>query len=442
MFDVADLTRQCRKAAADEVVFASDDDLLAAAVELQACRTALDAAEAHVLGELRVRGVTDRRFGTKLAKWVAGQAKVDHRPIARRVQFGARLRQLPVVDDAVADGTITADHAAVIAEAAANPRIGDQIAATASIWVDQAGETSFVDWRQQLRNAVRLLDQDGGYDPDKDRDRNRLRFTTLDEGITRLAADLVGVDALQVRQLVEKQADRLFHQLKHDAERTSDLPVPGRATLLAMALTELVRRGSVVDRDTTDGPAVDVTLVLRATRPDPATTELAEAVGADERGCITPAELRDRCGPAETPDGEVVAPKVADILLCDPVIAVLVVDLLGVPLDMGRKIRLVNRNQRRALTQRDGGCIFPGCDCSASWCDAHHVIWWEHHGPTDIWNLALLCRYHHGVTHRRGWTLTAAGHDWFTWTTLTGDTLHSQRHRGRSPTEHPNLLPA
>src|SRR3954453_24088184 len=109
MFDVADLSRQCRKAAADEVAFASDDELLAAAVELQAARTALDAAEAHVLGELRVRGVTDRRFGMKLAKWVAGKAKVNHRPISRRVRFGARLRHLPVVDEAVASGAITAD---------------------------------------------------------------------------------------------------------------------------------------------------------------------------------------------------------------------------------------------------------------------------------------------------------------------------------------------
>ena len=104
---------------------------------------------------------------------------------------------------------------------------------------------------------------------------------------------------------------------------------------------------------------------------------------------------------------------------------------------MGREIRLANREQRRALAKRDGGCIFPGCDCPVGWTDAHHVIWWEHDGPTDIWNLALLCRYHHGVTHRRGWTMTAAGDDWFTWTTPSGDTLHSQRHRGRSPTAHP-----
>jgi hypothetical protein len=273
-----------------------------------------------------------------------------------------------------------------------------------------------------------------------------LTFSTLDEGITRLAGDLVGVDALEVRQLVEKQADRLFYKLQHESDRSADLPMPGRATLLAMALVELVRRGSTVDRKTITGPAVDVTLVVHANRPDPDTdttsdTDTVAAVVDGEDGCVTPTELWSRCGPAHTTDGEVVHPKVAAILLCDPIITVLVVDLLGVPLDMGRTIRLVNRHQRRALTQRDGGCTFPGCDAPPSWCDAHHVIWWEHHGPTDIWNLALLCRYHHGVTHRRGWTLTAAGGDWFTWTTPSGDRLHSQRHRGRSPTAHPALQP-
>ena len=44
--------------------------------------------------------------------------------------------------------------------------------------------------------------------------------------------------------------------------------MPGRATLLAMALVELVRRGLVVDREKTTGPAVDVTLVIQANRPD------------------------------------------------------------------------------------------------------------------------------------------------------------------------------
>jgi hypothetical protein len=286
------------------------------------------------------------------------------------------------------------------------------------------------------------LDQDGGYDPDLDRDRNRARFSTFDEGLTRLTADLVGVEGLQVRQLVEDHADRLFHQLKNDATRTADLPMPGRATLLALALAELVRRGSVVDRDTTAGPVVDITLIVEATKPKLVDLSDSSVDGLDPYDPYRSTDwmgnaLQDHCGAAHTRDDHPIHPATAAHLLCDPVITTLIVDSLGVSLDMGREIRLANRRQRRALAKRDGGCIFPGCDAPTGWCDAHHVIWWANDGPTDIFNLALLCRYHHGVTHRRGWTMTAAGSDWFTWTTPSGDRLHSQRHRGRSPTAHP-----
>ena len=77
---------------------------------------------------------------------------------------------------------------------------------------------------------------------------------------------------------------------------------------------------------------------------------------------------------------------------------------------------------------RDGGCTFPGCETPARWSELHHVIYWEHHGNTDIHNLATLCRFHHGITHRTGWTMTANGNGTFTWTTPTGATLHSQHH--------------
>ena len=73
-----------------------------------------------------------------------------------------------------------------------------------------------------------------------------------------------------------------------------------------------------------------------------------------------------------------------------------------------------------------------------NWCDAHHVMGWEHGGPTDLDNLALLCRRHHGITHRRGWTMTALTNQTFTWMTPTGRTLHSQRHRtGSDPPRAP-----
>jgi hypothetical protein len=141
------------------------------------------------------------------------------------------------------------------------------------------------------------------------------------------------------------------------------------------------------------------------------------------------------CHPAPIPpEADQVTTAVAAVLLCDPAIHALIVDSLGVALDLGRTTRYANREQRRALAQRDGGCVFPGCDAPVGWCDAHHVIHWNHGGHTDLDNLALLCRYHHGVSHRAGWTMTTQPDQTFTWRTPLGQTLHSQRHRGRSPT--------
>jgi hypothetical protein len=62
------------------------------------------------------------------------------------------------------------------------------------------------------------------------------------------------------------------------------------------------------------------------------------------------------------------------------------------------------------------------------WCDLHHIDWWHHGGDTDIENLALMCRFHHGVTHRRGWSMAANGDGTFRWSTPSGRTLHSQQH--------------
>jgi hypothetical protein len=102
-----------------------------------------------------------------------------------------------------------------------------------------------------------------------------------------------------------------------------------------------------------------------------------------------------------------------------PAMAAMTVKVAGVLLSMGRTVRYATPAQRRALNTRDGGCVFPGCDRPANWCDAHHVTHCEHDGNTDLENLALLCRHHHGITQRRGWTMTATHDQHFVWTTPT-----------------------
>jgi HNH endonuclease len=76
------------------------------------------------------------------------------------------------------------------------------------------------------------------------------------------------------------------------------------------------------------------------------------------------------------------------------------------PLEVGRATRVIQPAQRSALAVRDGGCVFPDCARPLTWCEAHHVHHWLHGGPTDLANLALLCRAHHRAIHEGGWRLT------------------------------------
>lgn len=83
-------------------------------------------------------------------------------------------------------------------------------------------------------------------------------------------------------------------------------------------------------------------------------------------------------------------------------------------LDLGRARRLFTKAQRLALAERDGGCAW--CNAPPSWCEAHHLRWWDlHGGGTDLANGILLCtRCHHRV-HRDGWAIEIRdGAPWFT----------------------------
>ena len=75
------------------------------------------------------------------------------------------------------------------------------------------------------------------------------------------------------------------------------------------------------------------------------------------------------------------------------------------PLDVGRTKRLVTPALRAAITARDMGCVFPGCDKPANWCDAHHLHHWSEGGETKLDNLVLLCRHHHVLVHQAGWQI-------------------------------------
>ncbi|MEO8106293.1 MAG: DUF222 domain-containing protein [Actinomycetes bacterium] len=92
-------------------------------------------------------------------------------------------------------------------------------------------------------------------------------------------------------------------------------------------------------------------------------------------------------------------------LACDAAVRRIVLDPSGVPVELGRSVRVFTGPQRQALAIRDAGCRFPGCDRSARYTDAHHLVPWTAGGPTTLPNGLLLCRYHHRQVHEGGWQI-------------------------------------
>jgi len=129
-------------------------------------------------------------------------------------------------------------------------------------------------------------------------------------------------------------------------------------------------------------------------------------------------------------DGRSVAPTVGNRLCCDPRIAVLVEDSRGTVLGSGRQTRLVSRKLRRALERRDRRqCQFPGCAAHRR-LHAHHIIHWSRDGPTELWNLILVCSFHHHVVHEGGWNVDPKTHAFVKPDGSIADPCPTQRFRG------------
>ncbi|MBT2535828.1 HNH endonuclease signature motif containing protein [Arthrobacter sp. ISL-69] len=101
-------------------------------------------------------------------------------------------------------------------------------------------------------------------------------------------------------------------------------------------------------------------------------------------------------------------------IACDADIIPVLLGSQGRVLDIGRTTRIFPPHIRKAITARDQGCAFPGCTIPAPWCEAHHITYWSHGGPTSTDNGTLLCSHHHHLIHKEQWTIQVkTGIPWF-----------------------------
>ena len=206
----------------------------------------------------------------------------------------------------------------------------------------------------------------------QDADRSRfLSWWYLDDGKRfGLEAELPAAQGAVVAKALERLADELpampgEEDAVHADARRAD------------ALVALCSSGIAADTD-----------------PDRATVVVHAPLGAlvsEGRGC-------------EVEGGGVIHPETARRLLCNGRVQAVIEDEAGQPVRLGRTSREPSAWMMRHLRYRDQECRFPGCG-ARRYTQAHHIVWWERGGPTDLENLLLVCTFHHKLVHEYGWAV-------------------------------------
>jgi 5-methylcytosine-specific restriction endonuclease McrA len=139
------------------------------------------------------------------------------------------------------------------------------------------------------------------------------------------------------------------------------------------------------------------------TRPPDCTTIVRVELTALLRGRAEPGELCEIDGQGPIPV------ELARDLLTDSNLTILFHEA-GDIRAVSHLGRTINATLRTALVYRDRTCVVPGCGVGVG-LEIDHVHEVHLGGPTQLDNLALLCRHHHRLKTYEGWVLTRLGVD-------------------------------
>jgi hypothetical protein len=227
----------------------------------------------------------------------------------------------------------------------------------------------------------------------------RMRFSRCGDGTTRLSGRLPDLQA----DMFKKALDALAAPRRRSA-RDGETPAAGEHGPAA----------SPVLNPDGDHSGTEIGLLSHQQRLGRALIELLEhlptdrlpQVGGTNATVVLTMDLVTLQGGlagAVLDTGTEVSAGQARRLACNAQLVPMVLGADSVILDVGLAKRLFDRYQRLALAQRDGGCVWPGCDRPPAWCEAHHLVPWSHGGPTDLANGALVCGFHHRLLHAGEW---------------------------------------
>ena len=339
------------------------EQLFAELAELTGQRNAIDGRIVEIVAEVDRDGLwatTGARSVAALVGWKTGCSPANATSIATVAQ---RLQAFPRCAQGMREGRLSLDQIAVIA-ARAGDGSDEHYAALAS-----AATVG------QLRTAVKLEPR-----PDTDPRPEPQRSITKhsDELFSHWRIKLPHAEAAKFDAALASHRDALIAEWKHDHGERDD--APGRVPPFpdtVDAFMRLIEAGWDVEAARRPHGHHTTVVVHVDVGRRAASLHLGPLLGDSDRRFLT---CDASCEAWFERDGEVIG--------------------------AGRATRVINRRLRRALENRDRACAVPGCGATRG-LHAHHIRHWEDGGPTELFNLVLLCPYHHRLHHRG--VITIAG---------------------------------
>jgi hypothetical protein len=339
------------------------EELFEELAELTGQRNAIDGRIVEIIAEVdrdELWGATGARSVAALVAWKTGSSSGNAHTVAT---VARRLQEFPRCAQSMREGRLSLDQVGVIA-ARAGRGSDEHYAALAAVATVN-----------QLRTAVKLEPRP---EPDPRPEPQASITQTTDEQFTCWRIKLRHPDAAKFDAALASHRDALIAEWKLDhgaGDRVRDQapPLPGTVEAF-MRLVE-------------DGWDAEV-----ARRPHGHHTTVVVHVDVEARAAAL------HLGPLLTGAER-------QYLTCDATCEMWF-ERDGEVIGAGRATRLINRRLRRALEHRHPTCAVPGCGATRG-LHAHHIRHWEDGGLTELFNLVLVCPYHHRLHHRG--VLTIAG---------------------------------
>ena len=314
------------------------------------------------------------------AHWLAWQSGTGQGRAADLVRIAERREELPCAVAALRSGVLSVEAVIEIAKRAP------------AAYEESITEFAKVATIAQLRKSLR----DYAYDPDTEKAKPKPREDTrsVTSGTdangwwskTRLPAD----EGAVVEKAMQAARDDLYAQARAEQPEGEDPPRMSLADGLVGVAESFLRAGQAAH------PGSDRYLIHLHLDGHPHPNDNPDRDGNPDGdgngdGSGSGSVLSFHLG-AAVPAG------LRAMMLCDAAMAATWWGE-GAPISVGRKTRVISDKLRRTIEHRDGGCVIPGCGRRVG-LEIHHLIHWEHAGPTNTSNLVALCRAHHRAHHQ------------------------------------------